>query len=355
MDSKSSILCRYKLRKLLIVLVLFFIVLTVYFYRRQNKALTIEITASAKLGGEYIKFLTACQKTLNNDAENYSIKMEIKNAVNASNSTIKQIEEGEINLGLVQSNIKNKGTNLASIAFAFIEPFYLFSNDKQIKSIGSLASHSDTLKLVYLGHETQTAKDLESLLTFYGIQNEKIKFIEANYDSSRILLQEKKVDLGFFIVGLGNPAIGSMMQDTALHLVNFENHDAFVYVHGNFIKYTVPEGLYGLNFPEKPYETFSTKAMIVCGKDMSVNDVFNFTKAIFEKESEIANAYPFIDLEQIEKFKMNSTPLHPGALLYYNKDEPSYLDKNSTLIGTLLSIFGLLISAIPLFKQIIKK
>ena len=355
MDSKTINLKRNKVRKLLIVSVLFFIVLSVYFFSKQNKALTIEITASAKPGGEYIKFLRACENTLKLDAENYSIKMDVIPAPNASYSTIKQIEEGKAHLGLAQSNIKDNGSHLASLAFAFIEPFFLFSNNKEIVSIGSIASQKATLKCVYLGHRTQTARDLDSLLTFYGIPKDKLKFVEANYDSAQILLQEKKVDLGFFIVGLGNPSIRKMMRDTVLHLVNFENHEAFVYAQNHFINYVLPEGLYGLNFPEKPYETFATKAMIVCRKDMSVNEVFNLTRALFEKECEIANSYPFINLEQIEDFKMNSVPPHPGALLFYNKDEPSYLDKNSTLIGTLLSLLGLLISAIPLFKQIIKK
>jgi TRAP transporter TAXI family solute receptor len=341
-----------KIKIILILLFISFCCLSLFFVYRMSKTLDVNLKAAVKTGGEYIKFLQAFQTVLNNDSSNYSLEMDHLDSKDASISSIKHLENNLADIALVQSNSKYDGSKVSSIANVFFEPVLFFSNTKDICSISDLAKYKSSIRCVYLGHQTQTAKDFNNLLSFYGIKKSKFELIEANYDSSFTLLKQKKVDMGFFIVGLGNSAIKSMFSDTTLHVITLENNEAYLSMNKNYQEYSVFKGLFGLNYPKKDYRTFATSAMMVCRRDLETNDVFELTKALFEKQAEISVKYPFIHVEPVFDAHKNSIPIHQGALLYYNKNEPTYIDKNSTLIGTIVSILGLVISSLPLIKTL---
>ncbi|SFD85601.1 NMT1-like family protein [Chitinophaga sp. CF118] len=169
------------------------------------------------------------------------------------------------------------------------------------------------------------------------------------------MLKHGIVDLGFVVVGMSNRVINKMLIDSTLHLIPFENRDAYLLRKPKLNLYTVPRGIYGINCPDNDYETFATKAMLIVRNGMSENDIYKVTEALFKKESEISNNYPFFHLEKIEDDISNYIPVNSGALRYYNKDKPSFLDRNINLIATLLSIAGIALSVIPLVKEMAKR
>lgn len=337
---------------LTILLCVFFgIVAFINFYRFQD-SLNVNIKVSALKKGEYGRFLDAFISTINVDTMNYHVKFEKIDAIYASRKTIEQLDSGIADIGLAQANTKRNSKNVASIAYIYIEPYLLFTNRDEINSIHDIEKCKDTLKIVRLQAPSQTSKDLLSLIDFYYLDSNKFQFIDADYDSALVLLQTKKVDCGFFIVGLGNQAIKSMVRSKSLHLIAFENIEAYTFRKPKLLNFKLPKGAYGLNSPPKDYETFATKAMLIVRKDMDKNCVYKITEALFEKESEIASNYPFFQLEKIDENEHNYIPLHEGAIRYYQKDKPSFIDRNSNLIATVLATLGLIISMISLFKEL---
>jgi TRAP transporter TAXI family solute receptor len=337
------------------LLVLLFTYMTYRSLDVYTKDLELKIKASALKGGEYGKFLLAFVNSVNQDSAKYKIKVEQIESPRASVSTLEQLDSGTADIGLAQSNVKLNSKNVASIAYVYVEPYLLVTNRRDINSISDIAKSNDSFKVARLEPGTQTSKDFRSLFDFYGIDTFELKPVNAVYDSAYIFLKEKRVDLGFFIVGLGNRAISLMMKDTSMHLVHFENLEAYLLRKHKLINFKLPKGIYGLNRPADDYETIATKAMLIVRKDMDDNDVYKITKALFEKESEITNEYPFFQLEKIVNPEESYIPIHEGALKYYKKNEPSFVDRNSNVIAIILSVLGLILSAIPLFLELKKR
>jgi TRAP transporter TAXI family solute receptor len=333
------------------ILLLLFTYLTFRNVSKYSETLNINIKASALKGGEYGNFLSAFISALNEDSSKYAVNIEKVESPDASISTIDQLDQGYADIGLSQSNAKRNSKNVAAIAYVYVEPYLCISNRNDIHTISDILKCKDTLKIARLAPNSQTSRDLKVLLKFYGIDSSKIKLIDAVYDTAGLMLHQKKADLGFFIIGLGNKAITGMMKDSTLHLVNFENIDACLTLNHKLTRFILPKGIYGLNHPTHNYETFATKAMLITRKDLGDHKVYKIAKALFEKESEIVDRYPFFQLEKIIDPERNYIPIHSGALKYYKKDEPSFLDKNSNLIATVLSILGLVLSAVPLIIE----
>ncbi|NML38781.1 hypothetical protein HHL17_16355 [Chitinophaga sp. G-6-1-13] len=326
-------------------------ILTFRFSRRLAKDLDVTLTASVKKGGEYEHFLAAFAHVLNEDSSRYKVKLNVCNSQGASGTTIDQLDKGKADIGLVQSNAKWNSKNISAVAYVYSELYFLITNRKDLASISDIANCRDTLTIARLDPPSQTSKDLLNLISFYGIDASRIRYIDKDYNGTYAMLKSGKADLGFMIVGLGNEVISSVLKDPTLHLVAFENTDAYVLRRHKLNKFILPMGFYGLHRPDSNYETFATRAMLVVSSNLSDRTVYKFTRALFEKESELVNEYPFCQLQKIRNDGETYIPVHKAVLQYYNRDHPSFLDRNTNLIATVLSIIGLVLSAIPIYIE----
>ncbi|RFS20020.1 hypothetical protein DVR12_20055 [Chitinophaga silvatica] len=323
----------------------------IFFSRRFAKDLDLTLTASVKKGGEYEHFLDAFSHVLNEDSSRFKVKLKVCNSQGASGTTIDQLDKGNADIGMVQSNAKWNSKNISAVAYVYSELYFLITNRKDLMSIKDIANYRDTLKIARLDSPSQTSKDLLDLIRFYGIDSSRLRFVDTTYHRTRNMLKEGKVDLGFMIVGLGNEVISSILKDSTMHPVAFENTDAYLLRRHKLNKFVLPMGFYSLYRPEKNYETFATKAMLVISSNLSDRTVYNFTRALFEKESELVNEYPFCQLQKVGNEGETYIPVHKAVLQYYNRDQPSFLDRNTNLIATILSVVGLVLSAIPIYIE----
>jgi len=82
--------------------------------------------------------------------------------------------------------------------------------------------------------------------------------------------------------------------------------------------YPIPAGTY--NGVEEDVQTVAVKATIICKADLPEEDVYNFTKALFEKEAELEGAHAkFKELSLEYATDVGSVPFHAGAQKYYSE------------------------------------
>ena len=314
-------------------------------------SLDVRLRASALAGGEYRNALEAFVKVVNTDSLNYKVRMQNVNSPDASSSTLDQLQRGDADIGMCQSNAKRNSRDVAAVAYLYDEPYILITNKTGIQTISDIAKSLDTFRVAILPRQTQTYHDFGRLLRFYGIDSLRVRRVPMNYSDAREALASRTVDFGFFIIGLGNASLQSMVKNKEMHLVELENLEGYLLQSHKINQFMIPEGIFGLDCPPHDYPTLATKSMLVVQRSLDPTIVYEITKVLFEKESEISNVYPFLHLQPISNAADNYIPLHPGAEKYYKKNEPGFFDRNSNLIDCLLSAFGVVLAVVALVMQ----
>lgn len=84
-----------------------------------------------------------------------------------------------------------------------------------------------------------------------------------------------------------------------------------------FVTETIPKGMYG-NGEDIP--TAAILNTLVVRSDLSDDDVYTLTKALFENLNKLQNAHQAANGIQVENAQQNLiAPLHPGAQRYYDE------------------------------------
>lgn len=123
--------------------------------------------------------------------------------------------------------------------------------------------------------------------------------------------------------------------------------------------YVLPKMVYG-EFLKEPILTISNEAILVCRKDLDESLVFDIAQLIHENKQAFNDISPLLYHGISEKYDVRNLAfsLHPGARKYLERDMPTYFERNSNLIGVLLTILIALISGsftIYNFRKIRKK
>lgn len=119
--------------------------------------------------------------------------------------------------------------------------------------------------------------------------------------------------------------------------------DGFCLAYPKAIPYIIPKGTFG-KWPTKPVLTFSVYDVMVCHKDMDVHLAYDVVKTIYDMGSVLAEEdFEFGLLDQDIGSHRFSFPLHPGTIQYIKRDQPTFWERESELIGLLISL-GVLFS-----------
>jgi hypothetical protein len=112
----------------------------------------------------------------------------------------------------------------------------------------------------------------------------------------------------------------------------------------------IPQGAYRGNYPV-PYTNLPTIAisrLLLANDQVDASIIRKLIQAIYENRQEIANEIPLDHAEvkplisSISRPKENSgvdISLHPGAVAFYEKDKPSFIQEHADYIGLLLTVF----------------
>lgn len=111
--------------------------------------------------------------------------------------------------------------------------------------------------------------------------------------------------------------------------------------------FTIPEDTY-IRLSREPVLTLASDVVLVTNNDLSEDMAYRITKAIFRNLQEFNNISPLISQDLNEEFDRAalSFPLHDGARVYLDRDEPSILERYAELIGVGFSVLLALGSAL---------
>ena len=245
----------------------------------------------------------------------------------ASKANIQMIEDGEANVGLVQNDVmyyaytgtdlfesEGKCENFATVAGLYDETVQIVTCDPSIKTVADLKG-----KTVSVGDAGSGVEfNAKQILAAYDLSFDDIKVTNASFGDSSESLKDGKIDAAFVVAGAPTTAVTDLAaaKDVSLVELDAEHIAKLQSTYDFYTETTIPAGTYkGVDADAK---TVSVRATLIASTDLTEDQIYEFTKNLFEKQADLASGHDKFNLLNLEDaVKGMSVPFHPGAKKYY--------------------------------------
>jgi TRAP transporter TAXI family solute receptor len=327
---------------------------------------TLTLAAGDPKGESYI-ISEAIEKVVE---RNSSIKIEVI-PTGGTTESLKKLEEGTAQLAAAQADVaseeisgSNAQSSIRTVAILYKDLFQLVVRDPNIKQFSDLRG-----KRVALPIKGGQYKSFKKVAQHYGLLKEDKKTLDIklpeneNYDDKQAEkeFQDNKVDALFRVRALGNQGISTLVKDYGARLVPIEQAKAMKIQHPAFESSEIPQGAYKGNFavPDKDLPTVAISRILVVRDTVDASVIQEITRIIFEHRQEIANAIskehpevkPLIaSIDRPSNTGGSIPPIHPGAVTFYERDKPSFVQQNADYFALILTVIVLFVSWIRQLK-----
>ncbi|MEM9895049.1 MAG: TAXI family TRAP transporter solute-binding subunit [Bacteroidota bacterium] len=243
------------------------------------------------------------------------------------------LSRGTIDIGLVENYVKyREGINSAFAVYS--EVLHIFYR----KEIGNPSFENlFTREKVYIGmEESPTYNLIMDLFDFYGIPSSSVDVTFEMGQASVVvvltnLLSEEMLDSyqGYNLYSFETAedlGEGSVVEGISLKYPRLE-------------PFLVPKKAYW-NFTKEPVVTLSVDLVMMVRSGMGEIAVNDFTKTMLRNRQVFTTIDPLLYegmREDFDQSKLN-IPLHEGARIFLDRDEPSFIERYAELGGVILSI-----------------
>ncbi len=281
--------------------------------------------ASGGTSGTYYAVANAMAPIIG-EAANMTIRVD---STGASKANIQLVDNGEVDFAIVQNDVMDyaySGTDLfategAITSFATVGALYAevcqIVATPDIESVADLAGKTVSIGDSGSGVEFNALQILEA----YGLTKDDITVVNADFGNSAEQFKGGAIDAFFCTAGAPTTNIvdlSASAKDFHILSVDDEHAAALKEAYPFYSVYSIPAGTYeGI---DEDVQTVAVKATIICKADLAEEDVYNFTKALFEKQEELIVAHAkFGELNLEYATDVGSVPFHAGAQKYFDE------------------------------------
>ncbi len=290
------------------------------------------ILATGGTSGTYYPFGGAMAQIWNKSIEKMNVTAQ---STGASKENIRLVGKEEADLAIVQNDVMD-------YAFKGIE---LFADDGQgkpevVEGFRTVATlYPEVVQIVVdPASGIRTVADMKGkrisvgdagsgveanakqILEAYGLSFDDLNAAHLSFKESASAVKDKQLD-GFFVTaGVPNAAIQELAALAPVRLLAVDGA-ALSKLSDKYKFYTsvsVPNGTY--NGMSGDVATVAVKATLIVRKGLSEDLVYKLTKALFEKQPELAQAHAKgKELSMMSAVQGAPVDFHPGALKYYKE------------------------------------
>lgn len=334
-------------------------------------ATKLTLVAGDKQGESYI-----ISKAIEEVVERKSnIQIEVV-ATGGTKENLEKLEKGEADLATAQADviteeintIRSRNPQLSqpelqvaerSVVVLYKDLLQLVVKDPKIQQLVQLKG-----KKIALPAKGGQYESFKQVARHFGLNEKDVKItgLDSNGkpnpaytdESADKDFLENKADALFRVRALGNRSISTLVQKSSGRLIAIEQAEAMKILYPALESATIPKGAYrgNLPIPEKDIPTVAVSRLLLASDKVDQDIIREITQIIFENRREIANA---ISPNNPEVKPLVSTisqpdttnspgfpPLHPGAIAFYEQNQPSFIQEHADYLGLLLTV-GLLI------------
>lgn len=290
----------------------------------------VTIGTGGQTGVYYVVGQSVC-RLINRNANEHGIRCNAPSS-GGSVANVNAIRNGEMDMGVVQSDIQYKAYNGAQNfedAGKFEEMRAMFAlhgepltvvarEDADIDNVKDLKG-----KRVNLGNPGSGQRDtMEVVMDALGWTRDDFALVsELDAAEQAAALGDNNIDAMVYVAGHPNGSIqeATTTVDSVIVSVNGEEIDQLIADRPYYAKATIPGGIYRGN--EEDVQTFGVRATLVTSSKVPDDVVYHTVKAVFENFDRFKRLHPaFATLKEEEMIKEGlSVPLHDGAVRYYKE------------------------------------
>ena len=245
----------------------------------------------------------------------------------ASVENINLLSQGKVDMAFVMSDVVTdaiEGVNNFSAPVNNIQQIaVLYPNVMQVaaaKNSGINTIEDLKGKRIAVGDQgSGTEVNARTLLQEFGITYDDVKVDYLSFAEAADAMKAGKIDAAFFNSGLPNSSIMELEQGFDLKIVSV-NQDKLKEIMTRkpyFNTFEIPAGTYG---NKEPIPTVAIMNALLVSSDLSEEDGYKLTKALFDNLESLKNAHQAasaISLADAQKGMV--APLHPGAKKFYDE------------------------------------
>ena len=260
-----------------------------------------------------------------------------------SSENMNLLTSGDLDLALVQAEVISR-QNVSLLAVLYHDLFQLLvRDDSGIETLKDLEGKTIALPPVTSGQY----RAFWFLANHYGLAPERIIAIPMNTYMADEALVQGQVDAIFRVRGPRNSAIRVLFGRTDLRFIPIDQGDALHLRQPAYSAAVIPKGSYRGD-PPTPAEALPTVAvdrMLVARDDVPEDVVRAITSVLFEKRRDLALRTPLAALIRQPELKLGTMlPVHEGALSYFEREKPSFLEEKAEFFALILSSLVVLTS-----------
>ncbi|MEW6260401.1 MAG: TAXI family TRAP transporter solute-binding subunit [Thermodesulfobacteriota bacterium] len=301
------------------------VLLTLAAFSGAMAAETKLVLATGGTAGTYYPFGGAMAKIWNSKIPGMNVTAQ---TTGASGENIRLINKKEAELALVQSDTLDFAFNakeafkeplkeMGAIAVLYPEIIQVVVRaDSPAKTFADLKG----MKVGVGAPGSGTEANFRQLLDVYGMTKDDVKGQYLSFSESAEQFKDRHIDAFIVVAGIPNSAIVDIATQHDIRILNISG-DAAKKLSEKYpflASAKIPANTY--KNQAQDVETVAVNAVLIAGKDLPVDVVYNLTKALFENQADLASAHAKgKELNLQTAVKGVSIPFHPGAEKYYKE------------------------------------
>ena len=249
------------------------------------------------------------------------------NSTGASKENIMLISKAEVDFAIVQNDVTDyaaKGQvlfdspvkGLATVASVYPEIVQLVvAADSGINSVNDLVGKRVSIGDAGSGVEANALQ----ILSAYGLTTDDIRVNRLSFKESGNAFKDGALDAFFVTAGVPNTAVSELAVTRDLKLVNINGDevDKLLEAYPFYTKIKVAKDVYNT---ADDIETVGVRALLICREDLNEEEVYLFTKALYDNLDSLAAAHAKGKEFQLQEATDGVTvSLHPGAAKYFRE------------------------------------
>lgn len=245
---------------------------------------------------------------------------------NGSQANVQSLEDADADLAFCQSDVLSyayNGTNLfegaaytdfSVVAALYNEQVQIVTCDPNIKTIADLKGKTVSVGAANSGVYFNAV----DVLGAYDMTVDDVEAVYQNFGDSADSLKDGKIDAAFITAGAPTTAISDLSATKQAYLVSLDDEHVEKLLDSSpyYAKDTIEAGSY--NGIDEGIVTVAVPAVIIANDSVSEDDIYNFTKSLFDGAKEQADAHAkYAELSLDTASSITGAPYHAGAAKYY--------------------------------------
>lgn len=254
------------------------------------------------------------------------------------------LEDGRAQLAAAQADV-SAGPEARVLAVLYDDEFQLLVwKDSPLRSFADL--RGGRIALAPSGGQFQS---FLRVAEHFGLHPADFRFVGSTEEAADQAFSSAQADAIFRVRALGNPSIQQLVQSGKVRFIPIEHAAAMKIKQPAFNPSIIPEGAYLGNppVPERDLPTVAVHRTLLGRVDANQAAIRAITGVLMEQRQEIMEDIPErmtevrLLLAQVRRPESQAgiaPPLHAGALSFYDKDQPWFLQAHADYVGLILTV-----------------